>query len=228
MAAGDWQVRRTGGRRIYTGLSRAQVEAALRSGKLRTDDLALAPGATRWTAVTVALIEHGPDEPRPARAEAAAVGDWAPMRKEGRLITSDGDPEDPAEMDMTPMIDVTTLLLIFFLIAGVFQLEAALQLPRAKSGSPHIVGDQKPVALLIAPGEGENAEPVIRFEDQRDTPVPIDQLAGGYRARVEAGSLSEVIVKAHRAVPFGTVRQAMRALAEAGAAPILIGIEEAR
>jgi len=44
--------------------------------------------------------------------------------------------EDDVEMDITPMIDVTFLLLIFFLVSSHMSAEQAVSLPEARAGSP--------------------------------------------------------------------------------------------
>ena len=228
---GVWQVRRVKGRRVYTGLSRKQVEQALRTGKLTTDDLALPPGAPRWMKVPVALIYAGEQAVaapaaagKPAGPE-VSVPDWVTMQQEGRLIKPEPEGEDPAEMDMTPMIDVTTLLLIFFLVGSVFMLESRIELPKAKTGE--VTGERRPVSILIdvAPEDPTGAK--IAFEDKRDTTVPLGDIVKGYRERVEQGGQPEAVLKAHRHVSFGLVRQTMAKLAEAGVQRIMVGIEEA-
>ena len=227
-----WQVRRAKGRRIYTGLSRKQVEQALRSGRLTADDLAMPPGADRWMKVPIALIYAG--EPPLAPAAAAKppqpevlLPDWAPMKQEGRLIKPEAEEEDPAEMDMTPMIDVTTLLLIFFLVGGVFMLQTQIELPKSKTGNPEMPAERKPVAILIDKAPEDPTGGTIAFEDERTQAVQLEDLVPGYRDRVERGALPEAILKAHRQVPFGLVRRTMTKLAEANVQRIMVGIEEA-
>ncbi len=234
----DWQVRRAKGRRIYTGLSRAQVERALRSGKLATEDLALPPGETRWLKVPVALVHTGEDAAAGISPAGLAPGtdvppktasaEWAPMQQEGRIIRPERETEDPADMDMTPMIDVTTLLLIFFLVGGVFMLQANIELPQSKTGTPEIPAERKPIGVFIEIAENDPAGGRIAFEDARKDVVALDDLKAGYEKRVNDGSLPEAMIKAHRGVPFGVVRQAMAKFTEAGAAQIKIGVEEAK
>lgn len=228
-----WQVRRSKGRRIYTGLSRTQVEHALRSGKLKSDDLALPPGETRWMAVAVALVHTG-EEAAPGAGE-VSVPDWAPMEKEGRLIEPELEEEDPAEMDMTPMIDVTTLLLIFFLVGGTFLLQASVALPEAKTGTPDLPSEAEPVGIMIKLDPKESAGGTVVFEDAASQPVALENLVAGYKERVarrrdngQSVFLNEATIRAHRDVPFGIVRQTMAKLTEAGAANIHVAVEEAR
>ena len=132
------------------------------------------------------------------------------------------------EMDMTPMIDVTTLLLIFFLVGGVFMLQTQIELPKAKTGVPEMPAEQKPVGILIDASSDEPAGGSIAFEDEHNTAVSLDDVVKGYRERVDKGALPEVMLKAHRQVPFGLVRQTMAKLTEAGVQQIKVGIEEAQ
>jgi biopolymer transport protein ExbD len=226
-----WQVRRAKGRRIYTDLSRAQVERALRSGKLTADDLALPPGADRWMTVPVALVHSGEEAPgQAAPAETVAV-EWAPMQQEGRLIRPEVETEDPAEMDMTPMIDVTTLLLIFFLVGGTFMLQAAIELPKAKSGSPEMPAEIKPVGILIDLDAKQPLGGTIAFEDKDSEFIELDNLVQSFKDKLTEGApdikyRNEAVIRAHREVPFGLVRQTMAKLTEAGAARIAVAVEE--
>ena len=45
-----------------------------------------------------------------------------------------GDQETRAEMDMTPMVDVTFLLLIFFMVTAAFSLQKSLEIPKPEQG----------------------------------------------------------------------------------------------
>jgi biopolymer transport protein ExbD len=62
--------------------------------------------------------------PPPAREEPEPP----PMEPRGKL--------EETEMDMTPMVDVTFLLLIFFMVTASFTLQKSLQIPRAESQDP--------------------------------------------------------------------------------------------
>lgn len=62
--------------------------------------------------------------PPPAREEPEPP----PMEPRGKL--------EETEMDMTPMVDVTFLLLIFFMVTASFTLQKSLQIPKAESQDP--------------------------------------------------------------------------------------------
>ena len=223
-ATNHWQVRRAKGRRIYTGLSRTQVQRALAAGKLKPDDMALPPGASNWMNISAALsqfIDSGTTE-----HTELTVPDWVPMREEGRLAAQDGDGEDPAEMDMLAMVDITMLLLIFFLVSGVLMPQARVELPEAQTGTPEMFAENKPVNIVIEPDPDDPSSGKISFEEERSVTVAPDDLVQEYNQRVQAGSLPEVVLKAHRHVPFGIVREVMATLTEAGVGRISVAIEE--
>ena len=63
--------------------------------------------------------------------------------------------QDDADMDITPMIDITFLLLIFFLVASRTPSEKLVQLPQARYGTA--VTTKNSVIFTIARGEHEQA-----------------------------------------------------------------------
>ena len=46
-------------------------------------------------------------------------------------------------MDMTPMVDVTFLLLIFFMVTAAFSLQKSLELPKPKKDDPSVNAQQE-------------------------------------------------------------------------------------
>ena len=62
--------------------------------------------------------------------------------------------EDDVEMDITPMIDVTFLLLIFFIVSSTMQQEQGLSLPEARAGSP--VSGSNSAVLVLTKSDGDS------------------------------------------------------------------------
>ncbi len=84
-----------------------------------------------------------------------------------------------AEMDITPMIDCTFLLLIFFLVAARIDVAVAVKLPEAKQATAVVV--KHSVVLTVAAGNGEHAD-VFRGDGTEpanliDAATPADQEA---------------------------------------------------
>lgn len=61
-------------------------------------------------------------------------------------------PAEEAEMDITPMIDCTFLLLIFFIVTSKLTADTPLPLPTAKHGDAVVV--QESVIITVAQAEG--------------------------------------------------------------------------
>ena len=62
--------------------------------------------------------------------------------------------EDDVEMDITPMIDVTFLLLIFVIVSSTMQQGQGLSLPEARAGSP--VSGSNSAVLVLTKSDGDS------------------------------------------------------------------------
>lgn len=60
------------------------------------------------------------------------------------------------ELDITPMIDITFLLLIFFLVSSKMNAEQAVDLPKARHGN--VVAAKESVVIIMKRGTGDQAE----------------------------------------------------------------------
>jgi biopolymer transport protein ExbD len=60
-------------------------------------------------------------------------------------------PRPEAEMDITPMIDCTFLLLIFFLVTSVMKAQAPLDLPQARHGGAVVEKDAVILTVALGP-----------------------------------------------------------------------------
>jgi biopolymer transport protein ExbD len=125
----------------------------------------------RWTNEV-----RGEDAQRTQRAAAAA---WqastqdepgAPLKFSGKRLRSD------SEMDMTPMVDVTFQLLIFFMITASYALQKAIEVPNPES--------EAPVAQQRTPEQSPDDFIVVRIDqdsvvwiDDREAPTRQELLA---------------------------------------------------
>ena len=120
----------------------------------------------------------------------------------------------PLEFNMTPMIDVTFLLIIFFITSSHLQQQEAqveLDLPSADSGNEPIQSDAPRVTInVLTDGRvmlgsdtaaGEELTGRIRFERERQQ---------------RAGQALEVHIRADRSVDYQIVEPVLLACAEAG------------
>lgn len=121
---------------------------------------------------------------------------------------------DEAELDITPMIDVTFLLLIFFIVASVPDPNAAVDLPPARYGSSVSKNNSFTVTLSDS---GNNSVDVYLAEGKKGDPLPREEEAQTEAIR-EAVSLAvqdgknSVIVKADKGVAYHDVSRVSAAV----------------
>jgi len=112
--------------------------------------------------------------------------------------------ESETDLDITPMIDVTFLLLIFFMVTSTMQAKRELDVPPAKHG----VGVETNSATIIEVKRGE--PPIIEIDGREST---LDDV----RKKVEEGiaqDMTQVIIKADREVPHGFVQEVTKVVVE--------------
>lgn len=141
-------------------------------------------------------------------------------------------PVEEADMDITPMIDVTFLLLIFFLVASRIDQNTSVELPPARHGTA--VSAKNSVVLTVAAspdGEALVYKADGRDEAQRITAVdPADQ-EDQIASYIEAGLTGPdakpyVLVKAERRVKHADVVRVARAVRKAGGDALYVAVLE--
>ena len=113
---------------------------------------------------------------------------------------------DTAEMDITPMIDITFLLLIFFLVCSTASVQTAVELPPARHGTG--VSDRTSVVITVADRGAPGPALVYLADGRKGRPLAGDEeaQAAEIAQAVEQGLLegkSTVLVKAEKSVKHG-------------------------
>ncbi len=128
-------------------------------------------------------------------------------------IAMGGKPRMDDEIDMTPMIDVTFLLLIFFVVTSDMNPEKAADLPDARNGGVIALNDA--ALVQVKPGAGDVPEVVIG--DNRTlsaAPEAMEQeLADFLRAEMDRGRTS-VVVQADGNATTGQVANIRKIISE--------------
>lgn len=106
-----------------------------------------------------------------------------------------------ADLDITPMIDVTFLLLIFFMVTSTMQTTRDRDIPPAVSGENANAGHLLNLSIL-APSAA-SAESQLSLEEY---PVSLDQLATDLEVRAQGGPL-EIMIYCERDVRNGFVAE---------------------
>ncbi|NLX95467.1 MAG: biopolymer transporter ExbD [Rhodopirellula sp.] len=117
--------------------------------------------------------------------------------------------------NMTPMIDVVFLLIIFFLVSSHLaqqETQLELDLPDAASGERPIDDDIRRVVVNVLPDDGP--APRIQVGSRLVPPEDLDRLIG-FESQQTDGKI-EVRIRADRHVPYRVVEPIMIACARAG------------
>lgn len=117
------------------------------------------------------------------------------------------------EMDITPMIDITFLLLIFFLVSSKMNPEQAVDLPKARNGG--VVAAKESVVIVMHRGSGDQAE-VKRADGSlfaSELEQQNEEIAEYVQKGLDAG-MKHVIIRAEGSVRHGEVTRVSRAISE--------------
>jgi biopolymer transport protein ExbD len=126
-------------------------------------------------------------------------------------------PERPPmddEMDITPMIDLTFLLLIFFILTSKMTGEKTYDVPPAKNGSK--VNTKECVSILVTRGAGETAI-VARGDGSvfaEDPELQAAEITEYILLELESGRKTEVLIRAEGNVTSGQMKKVKQAVSE--------------
>jgi biopolymer transport protein ExbD len=112
------------------------------------------------------------------------------------------------DLDITPMIDVTFLLLIFFMVASTMQATIEDNIPPAKHGVGIETGRSTIISIRLA--DAEDSSPVIVLGEGRGPQAGLEDVADYVREGVD-NKRSRIVIKADRDVPHGFVQSVARA-----------------
>jgi biopolymer transport protein ExbD len=123
---------------------------------------------------------------------------------------------DESEMDITPMIDITFLLLIFFIVASKMDAAADVKLPPARYGSA-VVEKSSVVVTLIAAEDGKaivyksnGAVPGNEIASG-DLEAQEDEVASYVEEEIAKGDKEYVLIKAERGIRHREVSRIAKA-----------------
>jgi len=146
-----------------------------------------------------------------------------------------------AELDITPMIDVTFLLLIFFMVATTVSAAAQLQLPHSDTGRademkgrvvlvvdfPHGIADEAAQnfsgSQFIDLGDAK-----MHFLERPDDIISVDRLDATLRAEFSKSPNAQFVLQASRKMPYAVVREVLKAAGSAGAKETLVAVSMQR
>jgi biopolymer transport protein ExbD len=122
-------------------------------------------------------------------------------RRQSRVLQEDED----VELDMTPMLDVVFILLIFFIVTAVFVKEPGVEIVRPETT---LQEREKPTLLVAITGEDEIFVDGTVYEITALRPV-LEQLR-------EENPRAEAMIQGDAEAPIGTVLDVQDLLIEMG------------
>ncbi|MEZ6094618.1 MAG: biopolymer transporter ExbD [Pirellulaceae bacterium] len=146
--------------------------------------------------------------------------------------------DEDNELDITPMIDITFLLLAFFVVASKMDPSAAVDLPRASFGDP--VSEKDSVVFIITKGSDKDSYVIFkgRSNDEEakinETEPTAQEEAVGFFVEQQLSTYPEkqtILVKAEGGVKTGAVEVVKRGISLSDLAEsrqIYVGVEEAK
>jgi biopolymer transport protein ExbD len=196
MSNGTWRIRPAESTHEGRPIPFARLTAGIEHELIGEYDEVRGPGETAFAAV----IEH------PVMAE------WLPPNRR-RL----GLPAEEAESDMTPMIDVTFQLVIFFMLAATYTIQKTLDLP---SSQPSDTG----AAVTLQELEQTNVMVTVARDGAvtvQGKAAPIDNLPDVLRDAIAEMRAAEVVLDVDDEVAHEVVVKVLDAAGAAQAAKVM-------
>ncbi len=130
--------------------------------------------------------------------------------------SSNPQDEEAAELNMTPMLDVVFILLIFFIVTAVFVKEPGIEVVR-----PEVVNfeDKLKPTVLVAVSDGDTV-----WINKRE--VPINDVRLELEALRAENPKGELIVQGDGSAKFSTVYAVMEAAQQVGFETQFVSVDE--
>jgi biopolymer transport protein ExbD len=118
---------------------------------------------------------------------------------------------DSAEVDMTPMLDIVFIMLIFFIVTTSFAKEFGLPISKQEASN---VPSPKPVETIVISIDRDNMLSVNTGESNRT--ITRKQIAANIEQTIATNPQAKVMIKAHVDSEIDALMQVMNAAKKAG------------
>jgi biopolymer transport protein ExbD len=198
----SWKVRHEGSPKAVEGLTPGQIAQGLADGHWEPTDEVMGPQDEGWVAI----------ENHPVFAD-AAMDLEPPVAK---------PQDDETRLDMTPIIDVCLVLLVFFILTTSYAalqrlIDAPAMAMTKDKGAPIVTKEQVEKFMIKVTARMERREdkdvPVVKVEEKV---VPVDELRTELARYVKDTRKTELLIDHSPRVPHGTIIAIQDAAAGAG------------
>ncbi len=124
-------------------------------------------------------------------------------------------------LEITPLIDVVFLLLIFFMLATTFDDTAAFKIDLPKSTVAKTKSTLKEVQILI----DKDRNIYVKYDDgakNNQEQVTLEEFSNFVSDKLNASDNKDVVISADKSIDYGFIVEIMSLLKEAGASAINI------
>lgn len=125
--------------------------------------------------------------------------------------------EDDAEIDMTPMLDIVFIMLIFFIVTTSFVKEKGLEVNRPKDQKNETQTKSNAVSILIT----DNGQ--IYMNNRL---IDISRVNANIQNYLAENNTDVAVVKAGKKAPHGIVVRVLDQAAEAGIGTLSVAVDE--
>jgi biopolymer transport protein ExbD len=126
-----------------------------------------------------------------------------------------------ADVDMTSMVDVTFLLLIFFMVTASFHLQKSIEVPSQQSDVGNPI-DHKELANINVQVDQFGAFFVMTPDWELETPGKQNLIVALKQAQAESSDAAQMMVQVHESAKLKSLVDVLDAGASAGMASIQI------
>jgi biopolymer transport protein ExbD len=210
--------------RVFRNVPFTTVAERLQQGRLHADDRVREAGTTEWHRFDQdpLLFAYLP-RPEPFRAEDQAEALESVDLGLSLTRRSESDDDDP---DMIPLIDISLVLLIFFMMtAGSMITASPVETPPAESARVRVIKPKETVTVSMT-----MANDRVRFflGDGAEQELSETELLEAVAAKLREGTVVEAVVKANPWIPYERVQQLLIGLETRGVKQIQAGVREKR
>ncbi len=124
--------------------------------------------------------------------------------------------EEEAGIDMTPMLDVVFIMLIFFIVSTTFVRDEGVEINRPNASSAQ---QQKSDGVVVAIDSNGQA-----WLDQQK--LSISMLEEQLQSKIAKGALSSVLIKADRETPTGDLIKILDLIKATGISQVAVATEQ--
>jgi biopolymer transport protein ExbD len=193
---------------VYRDVPYTVVTDWVQQGRLLEDDHLRPSGTADWHPLgTLPAFAAYLPKPAPFRAEDQAEA-LEPVELDFAWRHARG--EEDEDVDMIPLIDVSLVLLIFFMMTATVAGGAAfIKTPTAREGTQ---ATSEPDSLWVGIDQGRDNQPVYSLGKANNAPERDDQnltereVVDRLQARLQRGQTVDVRIKAHHALPYEVVK----------------------